>query len=548
MMQHLHDLMKTTGQLLFFFVLLSCSNHRHPDKAIFRYNESAGISSLDPAFAKNQANMWPVHMLYNTLVEINAQMQIVPSLAKSWQISDSGKKISFILRNDVYFHDDAAFEKGKGKKLIAADVVYSFGRLTDKKVASPGAWIFNNRVDSAQPFVAVNDTVFEVHLSKPCPQFLGILAMQYCAVVAKEVVDKYGNDFRRHPVGTGPFCFRAWDEGQSLVLYKNVNYFEVDSNGVRLPYLDGVAIGFLESKASEFLSFRQHKIDFINDIDVAFKDELLTRTGDLRRQWQGKMYLQKHPYLNTEYLGILSDTNEAILKLSPLKQKKIRQAIAYGIDRQKLLIYLRNSIGNAAESGFLPMGLPLFDSNVVKGYRYDPAKVRLLLKEAGFDKAHPMPTIKLQTVPNYAAIGSFMVNEWKQLGLNVDLETVQKSLLLDQMSKSQALFFRGSWIADYPDPSNFMDVFYGSNPAPPNYTRFHHADFDTLYEQSAREVDWKKRNQLFHRMDSIIIEECPVIPLWYDMVVRFVDPDISGFYPNAMNMLELKTVKKQIRN
>jgi peptide/nickel transport system substrate-binding protein len=141
-----------------------------------------------------------------------------------------------------------------------------------------------------------------------------------------------------------------------------------------------------------------------------------------------------------------------------------------------------------------------------------------------------------------------LVNEWKQLGINITLETVQKSLLLEQMSKSQALFFRGSWIADYPDPSNFMDVFYGGNPAPPNYTRFHHPVFDDLYEKSNRETDMGKRNQLFYQMEHILLEECPVIPLWYDMIVRFVDPAITGFYPNAMNMLELKTVKKNQSN
>jgi len=232
------------------------------------------------------------------------------------------------------------------------------------------------------------------------------------------------------------------------------------------------------------------------------------------------------------------------LKLSPLKQKKIRQAIAYGIDKQKMLLYLRNSIGTPAESGFIPMGLPVFDSFIVKGYHYNPSKAMQLLKEAGYDEQHPMPVVKLFTVPNYAAIGSFMSNELKQLGINVVVETVQKSLLLDQMSKSQALFFRGSWIADYPDASNFMDVFYGGNPAPPNYTRFQNASFDELYKRSNSEADAEKRNQLFHQMDSIVLEECPIIPLWYDMIVRFVDPAISGFYPNAMNMLELKTVKK----
>ena len=532
--------------IVFIFIcsFYSCSNHRHPDKKIFRYNESAYISSLDPAFARNQANMWPVHLIFNTLVEVNQQMQIVPSLSKSWNISADGLKLTFLLRDDVFFHDDPAFENGKGRKLIASDVVYSFKRLVNSKIASPGAWIFNNRVDSVIPFIALNDSVVEIRLLKPCPSFLGILSMQYCSVLAKEVAEKYGEELRRHPIGTGPFCFKAWDEGQSLILTRNNHYFEKDSSGNRLPYLDGIAISFLESKAAEFLSFRQHKLDFINDLDVAFKDELLTRTGHLRKEWKGRMQLQKHPYLNTEYLGILSDTNEALLKLSPLKQKKIRQAIAYGIDKQKMLLYLRNSIGTPAESGFIPMGLPVFDSFIVKGYHYNPSKAMQLLKEAGYDDQHPMPVVKLFTVPNYAAIGSFMSNELKQLGINVVVETVQKSLLLDQMSKSQALFFRGSWIADYPDASNFMDVFYGGNPAPPNYTRFQNASFDELYNRSNSEADAEKRNQLFHQMDSIVLEECPIIPLWYDMIVRFVDPAISGFYPNAMNMLELKTVKK----
>ena len=543
-MIRLNNILNILICLVWTIVMYGCNHHHKTDLKIFRYNESAGISSLDPAFARNQANMWPIHLLYNTLVEVNQEMKIVPSIAQSWTFSNDGKTITFLLRGDVFFHDDAAFKNGIGRKLVASDVVYSFQRIIDKKIASPGAWIFNDRIDSVYPFKAINDSVVEIHLLKPCYQMLGILSMQYCSVLPKEAVEKYGTSFRRHPVGTGPFRIKAWDEGLSLILSKNKTYFEKDANGVRLPYLDGVAISFLESKASEFLAFRQHQLDFINDIDAAFKDELLTRTGNLRKQWEWKMVLQKQPYLNTEYLGILSDTNELLLKTSPLKQKKIRQAIAYGIDRNKILLYMRNSIGTPAVSGFVPLGLPSFDSNLIKGYHYDPAKTRQLLKEAGYVDNATMPPIKLLTVPNYAAIGSFIVNELKLLGINAIVETQQKSLLLDQMSKSQALFFRGSWIADYPDASNYMDVFYGEHPAPPNYTRFHHKSFDSLYVKSNFESDLEKRNQLFHQMDSIIIEECPVIPLWYDMVVRFVDPSISGFYTNALNMLELKKVSK----
>jgi peptide/nickel transport system substrate-binding protein len=128
--------------------------------------------------------------------------------------------------------------------------------------------------------------------------------MQYCSVVPKEAVEKWGSDFRRHAVGTGPFQQVAWEEGQALVLKKHPRYFEQDSTGKRLPYLDGIRVNFYDSKATEFLLFRQGRLHFINDIDASFKDEVLTKRGTLRREWQDRMVLNTHPYLNIEYLGL----------------------------------------------------------------------------------------------------------------------------------------------------------------------------------------------------------------------------------------------------
>ena len=232
----------------------------------------------------------------------------------------------FHLRSDVFFHDDAVFVNGKGRKLNATDVVYSFNRIIDANTASPGAWIFNSRVDTVLPFSAIDDSTFRIKLVKPFQPILGILSMQYCSIVAKEAVEKYGKDFRRHPVGTGPFAFTAWEEGQALILKKNDHYFETDSSGYRLPYLDGVKVNFYDSKATEFLEFQQQRLDFINDLDPSFKDEILTKTGHLKKEWEGKLKLDKHPYLNIEYLGILADTSNDLVKNSPLRFNKIRQA------------------------------------------------------------------------------------------------------------------------------------------------------------------------------------------------------------------------------
>jgi peptide/nickel transport system substrate-binding protein len=529
---------------IFFGIVLflsSCYSSKKKDQAIFHYNEQTGIASLDPAFAKNQSIMWAVHQLYNTLIEVDSQLHLVPSLARRWEISPDKKTYIFYLRNDVFFHDDPCFINGKGRKMVARDIEYSFERIVDKETASPGAWIFNGKVDSINGFKAINDTTFQLKLTKPYNPILGILSMQYCSIVPQEAVEKYGSDFRRHAVGTGPFEFVAWQEGQALIMKKNPYYFEMDSLGRRLPYIDGIQVSFYDSKATEFLLFRQNKLDFINDIDVSFKDEVLTKRGTLRKDWQNKVLLQTHPYLNIEYFGILVDTTNPLVKYSPLKLKAVRKAINYGFDRKKLVLYLRNSLGIPAQSGFIPVGLPAFDSLEVKGYSYNPQLARKLLNEAGYTNK-TLPPIKLQTIAIYSDIASFVAKELEEIGFNIQVDVVQKSLLLDLTSNSKAQFFRGSWIADYPDAENYLSVFYSKNPAPPNYTRYKNPQFDQLFERALLETNDSIRYQLYRQADQVMIDDAPVVPLWYDEVIHLVQPSVQGFQPNALNLLELRHV------
>ncbi len=522
--------------------LLSCHIDHSSSKQVFSYNEPTNIASLDPAFAKNQSVIWAVHQLYNTLVETDSLLNIVPSLAGSWTISTDRLTYTFFLRTDVFFHDNDAFANGTGRKMNAYDVEYSFKRIIDPSTASSGAWIFNNRIDHKDGFRALNDSVFQVKLSRPFTPLLGLLSMQYCSIVPHEVVKKYGKDFRSHPCGTGPFQLRSWEEGQALVLHKNPKYFERDESGERLPYLDAVKVSFYISKATEFLLFRQGKVDFINDIDPSFKDEVLNKNGELKNDWQGKLILQKHPYLNTEYLGILM-AGDALRNGNPLQIKQVRQAINYGFDRRKMMMYLRNSIGIPAGSGFIPAGLPSFDSSRVKGYYYDPAKAQQLLKQAGYAGGRGLQPIKLLTIPIYADLAGFIAKELENIGLTVNVEVVQKSLLLQETASSRALFFRGSWIADYPDAENYLSVFYGKNPAPPNYTRYHNEAYDELYERALQTVDDSARYAIYRQMDRMIIDDAPVVPLWYDEVIRLVNLNVLGFAPNALNLLELRRVR-----
>jgi oligopeptide transport system substrate-binding protein len=531
---------------VFIFILMTgfsfaaCHTLSTSNKKTFRYNEPTGIATLDPAFAKNQSIIWPVHQIYNTLVQTDRGLNIVPSLAKSWDISDDKKTYRFHLRKDVFFHDNDAFPGGRGRLMIASDIVYSFSRLLDKKTASSGAWIFNERVTGVEAFQSPDDSTFLLRLTRPFHPILGLLSMQYCSIVPHEVVEKYGKDFRSHPCGTGPFQFKNWEEGQDLILVKNENYFEKDSEGIRLPYLDAIKISFFDNRATEFLLLQQGKLDFMNDIDPSFKDEVLNKKGELRNDWKGRIQLSKSPYLNTEYLGILVDSSLPAVRASPLRLLKIRQAINYGFDRRKMMTYLRNSIGMPAESGFIPRGFPSFDSAKVRGYHYDPARARNLLKDAGFPDGSGLPVITLKTIDIYADLAGFISRQLEEIGMKIQVDITQKSLLLEETAKSQAILFRGSWIGDYPDAENYLSVFYSGNPAPPNYTRYKNPAFDQLYRNSLIENNDSIRYDDYRKMDQLVISDAPVVTLWYDEVIHLVNPAVSGFEANGLNLLELR--------
>jgi peptide/nickel transport system substrate-binding protein len=533
--------------ILFIFfpavILTSCNgcNPKQEEKLnFFRYNQASGLASLDPAFAKDQSGIWICNQLYNSLLQLDNQLNIKPCIAKSWEISEDGLTYTFHLRTDVKFHDNACFESGKGRMVNAADVVFSFARIIDPKTASPGAWIFNKDVDAVNPFTALNDSTFQLKLLRPFRPMLGILTMQYCSVVPKEAIKKYGADFRAHAVGTGPFMLKNWKEGTALILVKNPDYFEHDSAGEKLPYIDGIKVSFIDNKKTEFLSFKQKQIDFISGLDGSYIDEVLDENGNLKPELKEKFNLLKTPYLNTEYFGFLMKGEE---KANPLLNKKIRQAINYGFNRREMIKYLRKGVGHPAESGFTPYGLPSFDAVNVKGYTYDIAKAKQLLKEAGYVNGAGLPEIKLYTNETYKEFALYMSKQLEQLGLNVKIEIDNPSILREWMTQGKVNFFRGSWLADYPDAENYFAVFYSKNSSPPNYTKFNNADYDRLYENALAENDDAKRYEIYHQMERIIIEEAPVVPLFYDEVLRFSQKNIEGLEPNALNLLDLKRVK-----
>ena len=383
---------------------------------------------------------------------------------------------------------------------------------------------------------------------------LNILTMQYCCIVPKEAVDFYKKDFRKNPVGTGAFVFKKWLENQGLFLLKNENYWEKDENGVQLPYLDGVRVSFMPDRKTAYLEMMKGKIDYMVGIESSVVNELLTQDGELQPKQFGKIQLIKTPYLNSEYLGINMDFSKdktAVTNpINPLSIKKIRQALNYGFDRELMLRTLRNSMGQPATAGFAPKGLPSFVDfstqkiNGTAGYNYNPAKARQLLAEAGFPNGKGLPSIKLTLNKDYLDLCTFIARQWEELGIKTNLDVIETATMREMMAKGTTPFFRGSWIADYPDAESYYTFFYSKNPAPPNYTRFKNLEFDRIYEASLSENDDAKRYDLYHQLDKILIEEAPIIFLFYDESSRFARVGIENLSRNAMNLLPLKRVRK----
>ncbi len=528
--------------LLLFILLVSISSctkkkRSYTDAQVFRYNEHSNITSLDPAFAKDQRNIWAVNQLYNGLVQLDDSLKVQPDIAKSWTISEEGKTYQFILRNDVKFHKHGLFGKDSTRKVNANDFKYSFDRLLDKNVASPGGWVLQNIRD----FKAESDSVFTINLKQPFPPFLGLLAMKYCSVVPKEAVEYFGNTFRANPIGTGPFQYKLWVENTKLVLRKNPLYFERDKEGNNLPYLEAVAVTFLPDKQSEFLQFIQGNIDFMKSLDASYKDDILNTDGTLKKKYIDKITMQTGAYLNTEYLGIYLDGKKSL----PTQSKLIRQAINYGFDREKMIKFLRNGIGTPATSGFIPKGLPSYNNQ--EGYSYQPEKAKILVEQYKTKTGNTSPQIIITTNSNYLDLCEFIQRELQKIGLETKVDVIPPSTLRQGKASGKLPIFRASWIADYPDAENYVSLFYSKNFTPngPNYTHFKNEEFDELYEESIKEVNVAKRYKLYQKMDSIIINEAPVVPLYYDEVIRFSQKNVQGLGINPIDLLNLKKVRKE---
>ena len=530
--------------LLVPFLILSSCTRKESDTNIFRYNEAQGIENLDPVMCSNYPAIWPVMQCMEGLVEFDKEMNLDPLLAESYSISDDGLVYTFQIKKGVYFHDDECFPDKRGRMLNSYDFKYCFERLCNPGTKTRGLWLFRDRVKGAAEYInsiqnnkldvkeisgiqCPDSSTLVITLTKPFAPFLSILTMAYTFAYPREAVDYYKENFGYHPVGTGPFKFVKWDFDKELVFEKNQNYWKKNKAGKPLVYLDGFKVTFTRSPETEFLDFKEGRLDFYSPSPEVLS-QITDAEGKLLPEYDFEMV--KQPWLNTVYLAIQLDTNMPGGKNNVLAtNKKLRQAISCAIDREKLVKYVLKFKGVPAENGPIPIGMPGFSKDVA-GYKFDKEKAAELLTEAGYPGGKGL-SLKL-TVSNEETskqVGETVQAQLRDVGIDVQLDFIQGSTLRSSQVGGELAFWRANWGADYFDPENFMALFYSKNktPAGPNYTHYSNPKADSLYDLAMKLTDFPTRAKL------------------YNQIVYLKNKRLKGMYLDGLNNLILKHAKME---
>lgn len=527
----------------------------------YRMNEVQDLRTLDPVRLNDAPSHHIVHQIYDMLVDFDSNLTLQPELAERWEISPDGLTYTYHLRRGVRFHDSEVFPDGKGREMKASDVKYCFDRVLDNRSGTLGASYFIGKVkgakefydatgDSAKPaptagvsgFRVVDDYTFAIDLIVPFGAFKYYPALGYTYIYPREAVEKYGADYFRHPVGTGPFVFKRWEQNVELRLERNPNYWERDEHGNQLPFLDAFVVSFIKSDESQLNEFRDGHLEEAYRIPSASYRNVVTEQGTLTPEYS-QFQLHRIPALSTQFYGML--TTHPVFK-----DKRIRQAFNLAVDRERLIRYvLQGQANGPAIYGLTPPSMPGYPYKEIKGYPFDLDRARKLLAEAGYPGGKGFPALDLQL--NAGGGRNELVAQAVQemlstnLGIKIGMKPLEWAIHLDRVDNGQAPFYRLGWIADYPDAESFLNLFYGANvpesgPSPINSTRYNNPQFDTLFARALRIIDDAERNAMYRQAEQVAIDDAPVLLLFHDMDYRLVQPHVKGYSSNAMDRRDFR--------
>ena len=497
--------------VLLFSLVVGCSSSGQPENEgappTLRLADQDDIPTLDPAIGYDTASWQFEEMLFSTLVDYDDVGNLVPELAQTWEVGPDGRTYTFRLRSDVRFSN--------GRRVVADDVRYGIERVLAPATRSPGAEFFRGIVGAASctqlpcnvvGIRTLEDDRITFELEQFDPVFLHKLAMPFAAAVPAEDVKRWGEDFARHPLGSGPYVLQEWSPGQRVVATRNPGYF---ASGV--PRLAGVRRAVGVNDQLEWLQYESGQLD-VATIPPA---EFLTVMREPR--YAGLVHHQTT--MRTQYLGMDCAT-------PPFADRRVRQAMNYAVNKEKLLRLINNR--GVVARGILPPNMPGYNP-AVRGYPFDPARARTLLQESGY-AAGFTTTLWVRFDDTTLRLAQSIQQDLADVGVHIEIKALAWGPFLDAVRHGDVPLFLLSWEADFPDPSNFLDVLFhskyiGTN----NNTNYRNPEVDALLDQAAHTVDRVKRLELLRQAEEIAIDDAPWVFLYHPVTYRIVHPRVRDF-------------------
>ena len=532
-----------TGLFLSLCVTLLCGAGDPP--LTVRLAAGGAVKTLDPAQADDLSSRDIVGAVYDTLLQYDytaRPYKLVPSMLERMPQSDeSGKVFTFTLRDDLYFSADPVFTDRDQRRITSRDVLYSILRIADEHLHSPVYWLFRNKIrgiddfrraageisdraerlklyDQGIPgFTIIDDRTFRIELEKPDPRFLYTFAIPNTAIVSRRAEDFYGDRLARHPVGSGPFVLNEWINDYRLVLDRNPDYrYEIfreatdprDQNRP-LPLADRLIINQIKQPMSAWLLFLQGNLD----VSLLDKDNLDLVAGGGEKLAPALaargIRLLRFTEFEIRYVGF----NFRDPKLG--KNLKLRQALSYAYNVERRVEHTNHQL--LPVQGPIPPGVPGFDEEFRNPFTvYNPELAEQLLAEAGYpDGIDPETGEKLHFTYDqtnntsvYRQMGELAVSDYQLVGVEVESVLNNKPRFFEKLRRNQLQLFRLSWIGDYPDPENFLQLFYSGNIDSCNRTGYSNPEFDRLYQRIAVMESGEERNRLCREAAKIVADDC----------------------------------------
>jgi ABC-type transport system substrate-binding protein len=458
--------------------------------------------TLDPALTQDSTSAAYIVEIFSGLVTLNQYLEVVPDIAESWELSDDGTTYTFHLHDDVRFHD--------GKPVTAQDFKYSLERACDPATGSLVADTYlgdiigaqaklRGEADEVSGVLVVDDHTLEITID---------------FVVDRENVEDLVQPWTDQPNGTGPFRLAEYQLDFRIVLERNEAYY-----GAPRPALERV--NFMLAIGSPMTMYETGELDAV-PVSLADIERVSDPSNPLNKE------LSTTPVLSISYIGFN-------VQKPPFDDQKVRQAFNYAIDKDKYVeVVLKNM--QAQAKGILPPGMPGYNENL-KGYPYDPERARRLIAESRYGGVSNLPEITLNiSGGGGAAAGQVatIVEMYKQnLGVDIAVQQTEWATYLWDLRAHRYQMFglTAGWIADYPDPQDFLDILFHSE-SRNNDTGYSNPKVDSLLEEARGEQDFEKRMELYQQAEEMILDDAPIVPLTHNADYWLTKPYVEGMiYP-----------------